>query len=395
MKRIFALFLCFALALSVACGTKEQSETVESTSAQPSGQAEETVETAAPTLRTVEESEQDTPAIATTEPGQENATEAQEETPAPEPTADAETQEEAPATEPATEPVSEPEREPEPAPEPEPVPEPEPAPGPEPEPEPAPEPDCPVVVPDLSGLPIEVNSYLQFGEYPTKGHLFTFDLDYDRTPEEISFTTDYQEGTITVFAGDRSIVIERAADEFSFILIDLDPETPYANVIAVIDGVTFVLRPEGDQLMDNVFSGTVYCDNGVLYRDEPFLLLGARSGFCACSGEDLTPEGDWWQDDYIPTEDEIEDEFDYLADASILLQVIRDLPCWIDEEEAVLSKGTYLYVLGIDPIAKSVKVATTDGVEAIITFTGDDDLGYSINDVSQEEYFKALPSEEN
>ncbi len=66
MKRIFALFLCFALALSVACGTKEQSETVESTSAQPSGQAEETVETAAPTLRTVEESEHDTPAIATT-----------------------------------------------------------------------------------------------------------------------------------------------------------------------------------------------------------------------------------------------------------------------------------------------------------------------------------------
>lgn len=377
MKRAFALFLCFALALSVACGTKEQSETVEPALAQPSGQAEETVETAAPTLRTVEESAQVTPAIATTEPEPENTAEAQEETPAPEPTADAETQEEAPATEPAPEPVPEPVSEP------------------EPEPEPAPEPDRPVVVPDLSGLPIEVNSYLQFGEYPTKGHLFTFDLDYDGAPEEISFTADYQEGTITVFAGDRSIVIERAADEFSFILIDLDPETPYANVIAVIDGVTFVLRPEGDQLMDNVYSGTVYCDNGVLYRDEPFLLLGARSAFCACSGEDLTPEGDWWQDDYIPTEDEIEDEFDYLTDTCILLQVIRDLPCWIDEEEAVLPKDTYLYVLGIDPVAKSVKVATTDGVEAIITFTGDDDLGYRINDVPQEQYFKALPSEEN
>lgn len=383
MKRAFALFLCFALALSVACGTKEQSETVEPASAQPSGQAEETVETAAPTLRTVEESAQVTPAIATTEPEPENTAEAQEETPAPEPTADAETQEEAPATEPAPEPM------------PEPVSEPEPTSEPEPEPEPAPEPDRPVVVPDLSGLPIEVNSYLKFGEYPTKGHLFTFDLDYDGAPEEISFTADYQEGTITVFAGDRSIVIERAADEFSFILIDLDPETPYANVIAVIDGVTFVLRPEGDQLMDNVCSGTVYCDNGVLYRDEPFLLLGARSAFCACSGEDLSPEGDWWQDDYIPTEDEIEDEFDYLTDTCILLQVIRDLPCWIDEEEAVLPKDTYLYVLGIDPVAKSVKVATTDGVEAIITFTGDDDLGYRINDVPQEQYFKALPSEEN
>ncbi len=382
MKRIFALSLCLVLALSLACGTKEKPETVEPASAQPSGQAEETAEAASDTSRAAEESASDT-VVTTIDPEPEKTTAAKKETPAPEPTAEEETREETPASEPAStpEPTEKPASEP------------EPTPASAPEPEPAPE--RTVVVPDLSELPIEVNSYLQFGEYPMEGHLFTFDLDYDGTPEDISFKADYQEGTITVLAENRSIVIERAAGEFSFILIDLDPETPYANVIAVIDGFTFVLHPEEDQLVDRVSSGIVYCDDGVLYRDESFLLLGARSGFCVCSGEDLAPEGDWWQDDYIPTEDEIEDEFDYLADASILLQVIRDLPCWIDEEETVLPKGTYLYVLGIDPVAKSVKVATTDGVEAIIVFTGDDDLGYSINDIPQEQYFKALPSEAN
>lgn len=257
----------------------------------------------------------------------------------------------------------------------------------------------PAYTPDLSALPISLDAYLQFGEYPTEGHLFTFDLDYDGTEEEIRFTADYENGTVTIFDGDRSVEIPYVGRLLSFMLIDLDPATPYANIIVCYEiswqnNMTVVLHPEGDQLADWGFSGTVYWENGALIRDEYSMLLGKRSGWCVCSGEELTPDSDWRTDDYIPTTDELEDELDYLIESGTVLHAVCDLPCRIDGAEAVLDADTCMYVLRFSDTLNQVEVETTEGVVAILTFTGDAWTSLDIDGVPQEECFDNMPKTE-
>ncbi len=254
----------------------------------------------------------------------------------------------------------------------------------------------PAIVPDLSGLPVVKNVYTAFGLYPTQGDLFTFDLDYDGTPEEIRFTADYENGTATIHDGDRSIEIPYVGQLLEFTLIDLDPETPYANIMVSVEisyqnNMTVILHPEGGKLVEYTFFGNAYAENGDVIIDENSMLLGFRSGWCTAHGETLTPDSLWRKDDQIPTEDEIEDDLKGLAGLGILLKLKRDLPCVIDGKDSVIKKDNYLYVLRFSDALKQVEVKTIDGVTAIISFTGEAWLSYDIDEIPQEEYFVLLP----
>ena len=251
----------------------------------------------------------------------------------------------------------------------------------------------PQYTPDLSALPMTYDVYLETEGNEKEAVMFVFDLDFDGTPEEISFKMDYDNNTTTIFDGSRSIVLEEGAELMDVYLVDLDENTPYANLIICIDMasddyVSIELHPEGDRLVKGtVLYDRVYVDRGLVFRDERTELLGTRSGYRRCHGEDFTPDSEWLIDDYIPTMEELTYEREDMIGMGILLHAVREVPCTINGEEATLAPGTLLYVLRFHESRTLVEVCTTDNVVAMIAFTNVTQWPPLINGESQDKYF--------
>ena len=224
---------------------------------------------------------------------------------------------------------------------------------------------------------------------------FVYDLDQDGEEEEINVHLDADAHTCTVTDGARSIFLEDGCVLDGMILCDLDPGTPHLNLVVVLgsdssDYITIELHPEGDALVRGAsYRVPATVKHGEVVLFEEALLLGWSYGVRPVFGEDMIPTTEWVTIKYIPTEEELRKQKDALIKASILLHVMRPVPCTIDGESAVLPMNTYVYRTRYLVSRDLMEVVTLDGTVALIAFTLEGET-YLIDGVPQTEYFDNL-----
>ena len=238
-------------------------------------------------------------------------------------------------------------------------------------------------------------------------NLFAFDWDLDGAAENIAvsyqLTGTFTE-TVTVSDGKRSVRFEVGGIGIRHaMLLDLDPQSPHANLVLVIwegEGwpyVTYSLVPDGDSI--KVSSLNWYCEwnDGALLAEEEYGFLGYVSGTRSYHGDTLTPDSDWI-DIVLPSE-EIDRES--LVEQGLLLHAVRDIPCTIDGAAAVIPAGTYLRMTRYNVAEVIAEVRTEDGTTAWISGVYDEKspagsgdreylTHFLIDGVNQEEYFDVL-----
>ena len=95
--------------------------------------------------------------------------------------------------------------------------------------------------------------------------------------------------------------------------------------------------------------------------------------------------------EHIPTEEELETEWEDLYDLGILLRVTSPVPCVIDGRDAWLEPDTYVYRLRFKDTQDLLEVTTTDGTVALIAFSEEDgEWPYTADDICAEDYFDNL-----
>lgn len=297
-------------------------------------------------------------------------------------------------------PTPEPTEEPTPEPTEEPTPEPTEAPTPTPEPTPqqlygAPQSYKPTHKLKKDDLPVVYNMFKENPKGKKEGRMFTFDLDGDGKAEKISFKLDHKKNRTTITAGKKSIKLNDGAELMYAMLIDLDPETPYTDLVVSIDAgsddyITIPLHIEKGKFvrgeaLDGVSIGLG--SDGVLYRSEGTDLLGTQTGSRPCHGERFTPDDEWLTVSLLSEED-LKNYEEHLGDYGWFLKLKREMPCTIDGKDTTLPVGTILYMTRFHESRRFAEVRTLEGVTAVIEFTMDEDgWPYLIDGVSQDEYF--------
>ena len=244
-------------------------------------------------------------------------------------------------------------------------------------------------------LPVVYRMYDMNPKGKKEAQMFTYDLNGDGKAEKISFKLDYKKNRTTITAGKIKITLKDGAEMTKAILIDLDPTTPYTDLLIIIDEgsddyITIPLHIEkGKFVRGETFGYSVGLgSDGVLYRSEGTDLLGTQSGWRSCHGEQFTPDSEWI-DVSLPTEEEIEHYEEHLGDYSWFLQLKRELPCTIDGEPASLPAGTILYMTRFHESRRFAEIRTLDGVTAMIEFSMEEDgWPYLINGIPQDDYFE-------
>ena len=366
MKRLLPLFLCAAMLLC-ACNINKPVPNAQNHTIEPIDE-----QTEAP----ASEPGDDAIAIAT-----EEATPlAQEPTGVP-----TEESTETPTEEPAKEPTEEPTEEPTPEPVPQYV-------------YGAPQSFSPTKMITNEQLPVVYEMYQMNPKDKKEAQMFTYDLNGDGKAEKISFKIDAAKNRTTITAGKQSIRLDEGSSLLRTMLIDLDPETPYTNLVVVIDMasddyVVIALHIEnGKFVRDETIYDDIWLDeNGVLQRCEITDLLGSHSGWRSCRGEHFETDGEWLST-HAWTEEEIREEIKEIGDYGFLLQLKRELPCTIDGQPATLPVGTMLYMTRFHESRLLAEVRTTDGVTAVITFSQTEDetvyCPYLIDGIPQDDYFE-------
>ncbi len=374
MKKTAVFILCLMMALGVACYAEQPDMIGQETENTPDTSAAEAAQPA--TESPAEEDIQIQPEKQETSEPEESGT--VENTP--EATL-------APTAEPTSEPT--------------PTPEPTEAPTPTPKPTPqqiygAPQSFKPTQKLDQSDLPVVYNMYKMNPKGKKEAQMFTFDLNGDGKTEKISFKLDHKKNRTTITAGKIKITLKDGAEMVSAMLIDLDPTTPYTDLVVTIDAgsddyIVIPLHIEGGKFVrgEALEGVSIHVgSDGVLYRSEGTDLLGTQTGSRSCHGESFTPD-DVWLDVSLPTDEDLKNYQEHLGDFGWFLQLKRELPCTIDGEPSVLPVGTILYMTRFHESRTIAEVRTLDGVTAMITFTMDeDDWPYRIDGISQDDYFQ-------
>lgn len=268
-----------------------------------------------------------------------------------------------------------------------PTPEPE-QPTPEPEP-PTPEPDPTPYAPDLSALPIQYIVDWQQKE----ATMFTFDIDYDGVAETISYRLDDDIDVTYLFVDEEKIVFSRSSDLNRVILTDLDPETPWVNLLVVIDWgsddyFTTEVHPENGALQTGVEREFVALSNdGRLISYERTDLLGTKDGVRYVHGEKLEPDSEWLEV-WVPSEEELKTHRKDLIEGGTLLHTKRAVNCRIDGRPDTIKKGSYVYMTRYHESGMLVEVKTEDGRTALIAVDCDPEGSrYLIGGRSQDKVF--------
>ena len=221
--------------------------------------------------------------------------------------------------------------------------------------------------PDLSMLPIQ---YSNLEEEPD-GTLLTVDLGFDGHAEAYRYHFDKDARKLTIYADDTPVYEADVWLPSRIIFVDLDPETPYANILLVTDEgfqhyATTELHPEGGKLATGVTRGGIrMTDEGTLREEVWTNLLGTKSGTRPVAGEQLEPTSEWIDCEPITAEDWSKYRM-YYYDCGIFLYTKKNVEVRINGEKAQIKKGTYLYVVRFNESNTLVEVCTEAGVHAMI-----------------------------
>lgn len=279
---------------------------------------------------------------------------------------------------------------------------------PNPTPVPTPEPTAePVVTEQPTPEPGAIPSVFRFWEYdeqngyseaPEKGVLFTCDFDGNGTEDEIAYERHGQYLAISV--GKKSVELSYGAGLEQAILMDLDPASERLNLLVVYntgseDYETAELHMENGKFVRGpVIYAYCTCDGGTVHGSVTQTdILGTRDGARNYHGEDLTPDSEWFDCDVIPDEIQSASDREHLIEWGKLLHLVRDLPCTINGEDAVIPAGTYVYMTRWHESRTLAEIRTEDGtLTALVTVEGADpddpeQYGYLIGGELQDTYF--------
>ena len=236
----------------------------------------------------------------------------------------------------------------------------------------------------------------------SQGVMFSFDLDQDGAEEKLSFALrPNNEWATAVTWNGSTVIMEKGDDPVSAEVADLDPASPYYNLLMTFDYgsdslVTVELHPENGQLVQGkTVDGGYSLQDGTLRFSERSYLLGTVFGTRIYHGDGLVPESDWLDVPGAPSKDELETNLDGLIDIGTVLHCTRPLPCVIDGHAAELPAGTYMYCIRfMDPELDLVAdVCTLDGTVARLSFCNDEDEAQDperIYTLKLDEYFDNL-----
>lgn len=253
---------------------------------------------------------------------------------------------------------------------------------------PAPEPTA-EVVPDLSMLPISFRIDWDREE----SRLITFDIDFDGEEETISYSVDKENGTTTIFMDDQPLVFTESCILEKIIFIDLDPETPWANMLVTIDWasddyVTTEVHPENGTLVKGVEREYITLDeDGTLISFERTDLLGTKDGWRHVIGEQLEAKSEWLACDPL-TKNDLTVDREWSIELGKLLHATRDIECTIDGAPAVIPTGSYVYMLRFNEARTLVEVQIEGGSTAMLSIGRiPDEWTYLIAGVPQDDCF--------
>ncbi|MBR6039426.1 MAG: hypothetical protein IKP38_02955 [Clostridia bacterium] len=238
--------------------------------------------------------------------------------------------------------------------------------------------------------------YHEVGTSVSEAEMFRSDIDFDGKEEVISFRLDEENNTTTILINDMEVLFDTSSQLTEVVLIDLDPETPWINLLVEIDWasddyVTTEVHLENGQPVKGVQTGGIgITEDGavIVYGDSDF--LGTKTFGAVATGESLTVEAEWF-DCHHPSEEEIRDEFEVLVEWGDLLHTTREVPCTINGKPAKIAKDSYIYPVRINPVEGLCEVCTLDGITAVIAFTLDEDgWPYLIDGIPQDDYFEYI-----
>ena len=269
---------------------------------------------------------------------------------------------------------------------------------------PAPATDAPAATdaPQPEEAPPALRSLLryEFGDL-AEGPMFSFDLDQDGVAETFSYALRPDDDWATAILMDDDRIVLADGDEPVWAeVVDLDPESPYYNLLMVLDYGsdsygTVELHPENGQLVrgKSIFGDYRITDDGLRFSERTDL-LGTDFGYRTYRGDQLVPDS-VWLDMKPPTEDELKKDLADLIEFGTVIHCAKAVPCVIDGQAATLPAGTCLYGLRfMDPEVDLVmEVRTLEGVVARLLFYDDEDEPHDPDRIytgEQDEYFDNL-----
>ena len=259
--------------------------------------------------------------------------------------------------------------------------------------------DAPIVSdePDLSMLPWQ--HYVDWNA--DEETWLTVDLDSDGHAETFSLRVNPEFETSTILVdGEPALEINHGRYIDHVIFANLDPYTPYANLIYVIDWgsedyVTYVLHLENGKLVQDLErnNGVFLTDDGMLVEMIQTDLLGTKFGTRQVAGEQFTPYSEWIDSTRIPTKNDWTVDREDAVDTGMLLHATRDIECTVDGQKSWIKTGTYLYEVRWNESCTQVEVCTEDGTHAMIAVELlEDEFGYEylLYGVPQDDCFDNL-----
>ena len=240
----------------------------------------------------------------------------------------------------------------------------------------------------------------EFGDL-AEGPMFSFDLDQDGVAETFSYALRPDDDWATAILMDDDRIVLADGDEPVWAeIVDLDPESPYYNLLMVLDYGsdsygTVELHPENGKLVrgKSIFGDYRITDDGLRFSERTDL-LGTDFGYRTYRGDELVPDS-VWLDMKPPTEAELQGDLPDLIEFDTVIHCAKAVPCVIDGQAATLPAGTCLYGLRfMDPEVDLVmEVRTLEGVVARLLFYDDEDEPHDPDRIytgEQDEYFDNL-----
>lgn len=204
------------------------------------------------------------------------------------------------------------------------------------------------------------------------GDLFSCDVDADGTEEKFSYHLNEYGELVALYMNGEKLDIDPGFIPGHVILIDLDPATPWINLLVTVDTgsddyVTTEFHPENGKMVKGAEKDGIWLqEDGTLRVYERTDLLGTKDGFRTVSGEALTPDSEWLQCS-VPEPDDPAFDRNMDLEFGLLLHTVKRIYATSGGEPVVIEPDTFLYMTRFHESERLAEICTEDGLTALIT----------------------------